>query len=65
MSKKIDETITTIENFNHATKSINPQTKMYVQLVGEELGDLVEITEIQLVLPKTFEDKPYLILRAV
>lgn len=62
MSKKLDETITTIENFRTATKHINGNIQMYVQL-SEDDSNLIEVTEVQLVLPKMDFEQPTLILR--
>lgn len=63
--KSLDETITTIKGFKHATQGISEDLQMYVQLTG--LGDddsaLIEITELQVVLPKHEGDDTYLVLR--
>jgi len=65
MSRSLDSEITTIGNFNHATNGLNKNLQMYVQLTG--LGDddsaLIEITELQVVLPKKDDDDSYLVLR--
>jgi len=65
MPKQLDTTITTIGHFRHATKSLNSDLQIYMQNTGNGVDDsaLVEITEIQLVLPKTEEDKAYMVLR--
>jgi hypothetical protein len=65
MPKSLDQNITTVGNLQHATKPLNKSLQMYVQLTG--LGDddsaLIEITELQLVLPKKEGDDSYLVLR--
>jgi len=65
MSKKLDDTITTIKDFKFATRCIDERSQIFVQLTG--LGDddstLIEITELQLVLPKNETEAPYLVLR--
>jgi len=65
MSRNLDSEITTIKNFKHATQGISEDLQMYVQLTG--LGDddstLIEITELQVVLPKKDGDDSYLVLR--
>jgi hypothetical protein len=65
MSKELDTTITTIGHFRHATKSLNGEMQIYMQNTGNGVDDsaLVEITEIQLTLPKNENDEAYLILR--
>ena len=65
MSKKIDDTITTIRDFQNATKMINPDSQIFVQANGHYADDsvLVEITELLLRLPKNMGELPYLILR--
>ena len=67
MSKKksLDETITTLGNFRVATEKLHDGTQMFVQLTGHGDDDsaLIEVTEMQLVLPKHRDDEPYLILR--
>ena len=66
MSKKeLDETITTLENFRHATNGLSDRTQMYVQLTGygDDDSALIEITEVQMILPKTSSEDPYLVLR--
>jgi hypothetical protein len=65
MSKKLDTEITTLGNFNHATKDISKSIQMYVQMThfNEDTGALLEITEVQLVLPKSIEEEPFLVLR--
>lgn len=60
--KKLDETITTVRDFVTATKHINPDAQIYVQL--DEDSALIEITELLLRLPKYEYQLPYLILRA-
>ena len=66
MAKEMDKEITTIRDFNIATRGLSDSIQMYVQRVSHgELEPLQEITEVQLVLPKKEDDKPYLILRAV
>jgi hypothetical protein len=65
MSKKLDDNITTIEHFRHATKSLNGDMQMYIQNTGNGYDDsaLVEITEMQLILPKKETEDAYLVLR--
>ena len=65
MDKKIDETITTLKDFKHATDWLNPEAQIYVQVNGQYGDDsvLIEITEVLLRLPKNEKETPYLILR--
>ena len=65
MSKTLDNNITTIKNFRHATSSLNEELQMYIQLtrLGDDDSALIEITEIQMVLSKEENEKPYLVLR--
>ena len=65
MPKSLDSTITTVGNFRHATKDINPHLQIYVQLTGQGDDDsaLIEITELQLILQKKEDDDSYLVLR--
>ena len=66
MSKKLDQSITTIKNFRHATEHLNGNIQMYIQLdkdIYTPNSDLIEITEVQLVLPKDENEASYLVLR--
>jgi hypothetical protein len=65
--KQLDKTITTIKNFNYSIKGIPEDTQMYIQVTGPEYNDsaLIEITEVQLNLPKDADDVPTLILRCM
>lgn len=66
MPKPLDSDITTIGNFQHATKGLPKDMQIYVQLTGQGFDDsaLIEITEIQAILPKKDEDDTYLVLRS-
>ena len=63
--RELDENITTVGNFSHATKDIPDSTQIYVQMTGPEYNDsvLIEVTEIQHVLPKMQGGDSYVILR--
>lgn len=65
MPRNLDSTITTIGNLEHATKGLNKSLQMYVQLTGQGDDDsaLIEITEVQMILPKNDEEGSYLVLR--
>ena len=65
MPKSLDSTITTLKGLRHATKELNGENQIYVQLTGHGDDDsaLVEITEVQMILPKDEEDESYLVLR--
>lgn len=67
MEKKIDKHITTLGDFRYATKDLKDSIQLYIQDVNfrEGVGPLVEVTEIQLMLPKKFTEDPYIILRCV
>lgn len=64
MTEKLDREITTVGDFRFATQSIvDEKTQLYVQL--DNSSSLIEITEIQLNLPKTKNQKPFLVLRCI
>jgi hypothetical protein len=63
--KNLDETITTLGDFRHATKSLKDGIQIYIQEVGEDLQPLIEVTEIQLILPKKIGDEPFIVLRCI
>jgi hypothetical protein len=65
MTKKLDQEITTLDNFRHSTKDLNGNLQMFVQNThyDDDSGALIEITEVQLILPKTSEEEPFLVLR--
>lgn len=66
MLKEIDASITTISDFRNATKSLDGDIQIFIHKIESgELTALGAITEIQLNLPKTSEEEPFLILRAV
>jgi hypothetical protein len=63
--KKLDENITTLKNFRHATQTFSGDIQIYVQVnePGGEPSALIEVTEIMMNLPKNESDEPYIILR--
>lgn len=65
MPKSLDMNITTLKGVRHATKDLNGENQIYVQLTGHGDDDsaLIEITEIQMVLPKNENEESYLVLR--
>jgi len=65
--KKLDESITTIKNLRYATQDVPDSTQLYVQFMtaSGDWSSLIEVTEIQLNLPKDKNDVPMLILRSV
>jgi len=66
MSKKLDQSITTIKNFRHATSHLNGDIQIYIQIdhdIHTSNSTLIEITEVQLVLPKNDNEASYLLLR--
>jgi hypothetical protein len=67
MGKTIDETITTLGDFRHATRDLKDNIQLFIQDIqlGETSGPLVEVTEIQLILPKNENDTACLVLRCV
>ena len=62
MGKELDTTITTLGNFRNATKLLLDDLQLYVNI--EDSGPLIEVTDVQLVLPKEKDDESYIILRA-
>jgi hypothetical protein len=62
--KKLDESITTIRNFEHAVKGLSKDMQIYIQDAFNDNSALVEITEIQVILPKTDQEEPFIVLRA-
>jgi hypothetical protein len=58
--KKLDRTITTIQDFKKATEILNPNLQLYTEDVD---GILTEVTEILMVLSKEEGENPYIILR--
>jgi len=66
MPKSLDTSITTIKNFKHATKDLKESMQIFVQLTGHGDDDsaLIEITEIQAILPKDDNADTYLVLRS-
>jgi hypothetical protein len=65
MPKSLDKNITTLNGIRHATQHLNGENQIYVQLTGYNDDDsaLIEITEIQMVLPKDENEEAYLVFR--
>ena len=66
MKKELDKSISTLGNFRNATKGLSGKMQLYIQAGGGGFVDssvLVEVTEIQMNLPKNNDDSQYLILR--
>jgi hypothetical protein len=60
--KKIDGTITTVQDILHALKDECGDTQLYIyEHYGT--GTLTEVVEIVKILPKVTGEKPYIVLR--
>jgi hypothetical protein len=66
MAKKLDNKITSLKDFRYATKELKGDTQIFVS-VSHPFDDpsvLIEVTEVEMILPKNEDEKAYLILRA-
>jgi predicted rRNA methylase YqxC with S4 and FtsJ domains len=58
--KKLNMTITTLGDFRNATKNLDDDLQLCV--CDRSMDTLDEILEVMLVLPKTDEENPFLII---
>ena len=63
--KQLDEEITTVGNFSHATKEIPENTQIYVQMTGQETMIALSLKSLNFnsFFKKQMSDDSYLVLQ--